>query len=362
MVNATVSLPHLITYAKNHGSECEFAGNTFGMQMKLYQMQQQNELKALENLYESLKVMIPQAMHWEIKVGEPKVEKENSYKIWCWDCTDRIITQQANEGILKDEQMEQSKKKILDKFRERMETINPDDYYIVPITVSASVFDGTYNDQGTLNEPLLLYILKTLKSISMTEEERDAAKARNIHNFRATYGYNTCDHRHLYDICGTEWKPEFYFRNEEAKKIIDKIKTLIAVHALNFAIEDNFGKKHRLYFYIGAVEYAKETDSLNNILFDIFRQKIEFPNIYGSSEWILDNDDEIFSMPLTDQEGDGCAVYNKYSSYDIPLIYSHGCRRTADTDSEVVARFYMRIPKKDIGKYTSFKVVRDIEI
>ena len=35
-VNATVSLPHLITYAKNHGSECEFAGNTFGMELKLF--------------------------------------------------------------------------------------------------------------------------------------------------------------------------------------------------------------------------------------------------------------------------------------------------------------------------------------
>ena len=28
-IKATVSLPHLIKYAKNHGSECEFAGNTF---------------------------------------------------------------------------------------------------------------------------------------------------------------------------------------------------------------------------------------------------------------------------------------------------------------------------------------------
>lgn len=48
--NATVSLPHLITYAKNHGSECEFAGNTFGMEMKLFKLQKENELKAIYNL------------------------------------------------------------------------------------------------------------------------------------------------------------------------------------------------------------------------------------------------------------------------------------------------------------------------
>lgn len=37
-LSATVSLPNLITYAKSHGSECEFAGNTFGMEMKLFEL------------------------------------------------------------------------------------------------------------------------------------------------------------------------------------------------------------------------------------------------------------------------------------------------------------------------------------
>ncbi len=37
--NTTVSLPHLITYAKSHGSECEFAGNTFGMEIRLFNLQ-----------------------------------------------------------------------------------------------------------------------------------------------------------------------------------------------------------------------------------------------------------------------------------------------------------------------------------
>ena len=72
-LSATVSLPHLITYAKNHGSECEFAGNTFGMEMKLFELQRENELKALYNLSDMIEGMLPTTMKYELVVGEPKI-------------------------------------------------------------------------------------------------------------------------------------------------------------------------------------------------------------------------------------------------------------------------------------------------
>ena len=72
-LSATVSLPHLITYAKNHGSECEFAGNTFGMEMKLFELQKENELKALYNLSDMIEGMLPTTMKYELIVGEPKI-------------------------------------------------------------------------------------------------------------------------------------------------------------------------------------------------------------------------------------------------------------------------------------------------
>ena len=72
-LSATVSLPHLITYAKNHGSECEFAGNTFGMEMKLFELQKENELKALYNLSDMIEGMLPTTMKYELVVGEPKI-------------------------------------------------------------------------------------------------------------------------------------------------------------------------------------------------------------------------------------------------------------------------------------------------
>ncbi len=72
-LSATVSLPNLVTYAKNHGSECEFAGNTFGMEMKLYELQKQNELKALYNLSDQIEALLPVTMKHELKVGEPRI-------------------------------------------------------------------------------------------------------------------------------------------------------------------------------------------------------------------------------------------------------------------------------------------------
>lgn len=74
-VNATVSLPHLVTYAKNHGSECEFAGNTFGMDLKLFKIQKENELKALYNAIPMIAEFAKNNMKHVLYVDEPKLAK-----------------------------------------------------------------------------------------------------------------------------------------------------------------------------------------------------------------------------------------------------------------------------------------------
>lgn len=49
-LQATVSVSKLISYAKSKGAETEFAGNVFAMNMKLQELNKQNEIKALNNL------------------------------------------------------------------------------------------------------------------------------------------------------------------------------------------------------------------------------------------------------------------------------------------------------------------------
>ncbi|MBD5252010.1 MAG: hypothetical protein HDS49_03110, partial [Bacteroides sp.] len=72
-VNATVSLPHLVTYAKNHGSECEFAGNTFGMDLKLFKIQKENELKALYDGIPMIVEFAKKGMKHVLSVSEPTI-------------------------------------------------------------------------------------------------------------------------------------------------------------------------------------------------------------------------------------------------------------------------------------------------
>lgn len=80
-LRATVSIQKLTTYAKSHGSQCEFAGNTFAQNMKLRELYRQNEAKAIENLLEQLELMMPYAFQYSINItGEPK-EYGSSYKV-----------------------------------------------------------------------------------------------------------------------------------------------------------------------------------------------------------------------------------------------------------------------------------------
>lgn len=72
-LRATVSIQKLTTYAKSHGSQCEFAGNTFAQNMKLRELYRQNEAKAIDNLLEQLELMMPYAFQYSIAIsGEPQ--------------------------------------------------------------------------------------------------------------------------------------------------------------------------------------------------------------------------------------------------------------------------------------------------
>lgn len=74
-LNATVSLPHLIKYAQSHGSECEFAGNTFGMNEKIRDIQYRNAEKILENLKETV-LNIKPMFDYVLKLNEPRLNHD----------------------------------------------------------------------------------------------------------------------------------------------------------------------------------------------------------------------------------------------------------------------------------------------
>ena len=71
-VQAVVSIGRLIEYAKSKGSEAELAGATFAMDIKMKELNRNNEEAALRNLQIQLGQMFSTIFDYDIKIGEPK--------------------------------------------------------------------------------------------------------------------------------------------------------------------------------------------------------------------------------------------------------------------------------------------------
>lgn len=80
-LKATVSVSKLISYAQSKGAETEFAGATFGMNMKMKELNKQNEKKVLENLIIQVKEMVPYVFDRTLSVKDPVVVNDSLYAV-----------------------------------------------------------------------------------------------------------------------------------------------------------------------------------------------------------------------------------------------------------------------------------------
>lgn len=71
-LSVTVSLKKLVKYAQSKGSECEFAGATFGANQRLYQFNKKNEQIAIQNMIKQLEVLRP-IYDYELVLGDPHI-------------------------------------------------------------------------------------------------------------------------------------------------------------------------------------------------------------------------------------------------------------------------------------------------
>ena len=71
-LNVTVSLKKLVKYAQSKGSECEFAGATFGANLRLYQFNKKNEQIVIQNMIKQLETLRP-IYDYELVLGDPHI-------------------------------------------------------------------------------------------------------------------------------------------------------------------------------------------------------------------------------------------------------------------------------------------------
>ncbi len=81
-LSAIVSVSNLISYAKNHGSSAEFAGQTFAMNVRMRKLNTENELKSIIHLRDQVAMMARNVYDYSIEVlGEPKLLNNGSYEV-----------------------------------------------------------------------------------------------------------------------------------------------------------------------------------------------------------------------------------------------------------------------------------------
>lgn len=79
-VSAVVSIGKLISYAQAHGSSAEFSGQTFMMNVKMRELNKQNEAEALANLIDQLQIMQNNLFDFEIQTKEPR-QKDDGWSV-----------------------------------------------------------------------------------------------------------------------------------------------------------------------------------------------------------------------------------------------------------------------------------------
>ena len=80
-LKAVVSISKLQKYAQNKGMSAELAGNTFAMNMKIEELNIQNENKALLNLIEQINLNTSRLFDYKIDVGNPQKIAPQGVKI-----------------------------------------------------------------------------------------------------------------------------------------------------------------------------------------------------------------------------------------------------------------------------------------
>ncbi len=91
-LSATVAIGKLVAYAKSKGSSAEFAGQTFAMDMKMKELNKQNEIKALEHAQQQLRALAEHMFDWKLSVGDPIVARDGNYDL------EMTITAASNEA------------------------------------------------------------------------------------------------------------------------------------------------------------------------------------------------------------------------------------------------------------------------
>lgn len=98
-LNVTVSLTKLVKYAQSKGSQCEFAGATFGANLRLYQFNKKNEEIAIQNMIKQLDALRP-IYDYELVLGDPHIKQGSNDELTEFNVHINVIPNQKTKQFI----------------------------------------------------------------------------------------------------------------------------------------------------------------------------------------------------------------------------------------------------------------------
>ena len=274
VLKATVCISKLVTYAKSKGASTEFAGASFAMNMKMLELNKEAEEKALINLLLFIKESLPSAFDRNIQFIDPSIPRRFDFYD---NGTGRVLLPCTYEPNYAENDNVSDDDMILNK-----EDINWAQN-VAEKCYEMSILISYVNNNNT--EPFISYVENYLKSISLTEDEREYLEKTGMDFIRYFF------YIHDYSV--------YYFRNGsdvigsfacQLAKIFDK-------YFFNFDVVDNLGGRSLVDYHtkMATVSIPKE-DRFRNYSSGVLSPKSFFASSvydYDVDEFALGKDPKI---------------------------------------------------------------------
>lgn len=324
-LNATVSISKLVSYAQSKGAETEFAGSTFGMNMKMKELNKKNEEIALNNLADQVLALYPSAFSYQLLVGEPKLIDD--------DYSPKINGRNIN--------------------------------FSLPKKLSDIGLQGTYKDYYVSNlligikpnqqmENITKLILTTISSLALSKDERTEYESLNIKtyttkvfiNYSSKFPLSKTQKNAINSICD-EWKYDSYnqftLRSNPADCFF-KINIGIAKILNSFQIVDNLGNASKITSW----EIGYKTGS------DIALCPITGTNLLSAFSFVASELDNYNRRSYYEGYNTSHFAINLFDQYS-PLGFGIG-DDSGDFSINTLFEAFILFPKNEISKYSNFKI------
>ena len=334
-LQATVSISKLVSYAQSKGVETEFAGATFAMNMKMKELNKQNELKALKNLTVQVKELLPYSFNAEITIKPMEVSRTLLFGMFV-NGEDEITS-----DFFYDEPKDIAKWATNAHDESGLFISNPKETLVKDWFENAGnnyLMDTEIVFKPNENTKSLFDLINvTLSNLSVGRNFYVGSKEQADHEVFISYG-------DYYKVITSYW-----LRNsrKDLATWINQLRDIFEEYFINFKIMDNLGKESFLGCEIYKnPSFKSSVHSKDPVINDVF--------FYNGDHWALTNGYGLFSPVVLLQRKWLTGASGESGRIDLQFPKDYD--RRYDGPEYIKWKIRFLIPKSEIGKYTKFTV------